>query len=163
MADQSGRVASDQPDFVIELGDSVAMDAGNGGSIARGDTAAAEQVYKDALIDFNRFSASSPIFLLPGNHEQQEAWHLIPPLSTSLPIMGKNAEKKFFLNPVPNGFYSGNSRTIAELTGDHLVQDYYSWKWGDALFVVISPVLDHHDEALHHHGGRWRDRHDRLG
>ena len=115
------------------------MDAGSGGSIDLGDTAAAEQVYKDALTGFNRFSASSPLFLLPGNHEQQEAWHLISPLASSLPIMGKNAEKKYFLNPVPSAFYSANPRTIAELTGDHLVQDYYSWKWGDALFVVISP------------------------
>ena len=29
--------------------------------------------------------------------------------------MGKNAEKKFFLNPVPNGFYSGDARTHARL------------------------------------------------
>lgn len=132
-------VAADNPDFVIELGDSVAMDAGSGGSIARGDTAAAEQVYKAVLTEFNRVSASAPVFLLPGNHEQQEAWHLIAPLSTSLPIMGKNAEKKYFLNPVPGAFYSGDTRTIAELGGDHLVQDYYAWEWGDALFVVISP------------------------
>ncbi|HET6350654.1 MAG TPA: metallophosphoesterase [Coriobacteriia bacterium] len=132
-------VAADNPDFLIELGDSIAMDAGSGGSISRGDTAAAEQVYKDALAEFNRVSASAPVFLLPGNHEQQEAWHLTAPLSTSLPIMGKNAEKKFFLNPVPGAFYSGDTRTIAELSGDHLVQDYYAWEWGDALFVVINP------------------------
>ena len=53
--------------------------------------------------------------------------------------MGKNAEKKFFLNPVPNAFYSGDARTLPALSGDQLVQDYYAWTWGDALFVVISP------------------------
>ena len=53
--------------------------------------------------------------------------------------MGKNAEKKFYLNPVPGSFYSGDTGTMADLSGDHLKQDYYSWTWGDALFVVISP------------------------
>ena len=130
-------VASDKPDFLVELGDTVAMDAGSGGSIPEGDTAAAEDVYKDVLPYFNTVSGSAPIFLLPGNHEQQEAWHGTS--AGDLPIMGKNAEKKFFLNPVPNAFYSGDARTLPALSGDQLVQDYYSWTWGDALFVVINP------------------------
>ena len=48
--------------------------------------------------------------MVAGNHEQQEAWHGTT-AADDLPIMGKNAEKKFFLNPVPNSFYSGDSRT----------------------------------------------------
>ena len=67
-------------------------------------------MYKDTLPYFNTVSASAPIFLLPGNHEQQEAWHGTS--AGNLPIMGKNAEKKFFLNPVPNAFYSGDARTL---------------------------------------------------
>ena len=129
-------VASDQPDFLVDLGDTVAMD---NGSTSVANTAAAEQVYKDTLPYFNTVSASSPIFLVAGNHEQQEAWHLQGTLANSLPIMGKNAEKKFFLNPVPGSFYSGDTGTMTDLSGDHLKQDYYSWTWGDALFVVISP------------------------
>ena len=129
-------VASDNPDFLVDLGDTVAMD---NGSTSVANTAAAEQVYKDTLPYFNTVSASSPIFLVAGNHEQQEAWHLQGTLANSLPIMGKNAEKKFFVNPVPNSFYSGDTGTMTDLSGDHLKQDYYSWTWGDALFVVISP------------------------
>ena len=68
-----------------------------------GDTAAAEQKYKDQLPYFNIVSGSSPIYLVPGNHEQQEAWHLLGHRwQDSLPVMGKNAEKKYFLNPVPD-------------------------------------------------------------
>ena len=125
-------------DFDIDLGDTAAMDNGSS-SVALGDTAAAEQKYKDTLPYFNIISGSSPIFLVAGNHEQQEAWHLQGTLANSLPIMGKNAEKKYFLNPVPDSFYSGDATTLADLSGDHLKQDYYAWTWGDALFVVISP------------------------
>ena len=131
-------VAADNPDFHIDLGDTMAMDNGTT-SVTLGDTAAAEQKYKDTLPYFNIASGSSPVFLVPGNHEQQEAWHLQGTLANSLPIMSKNAEKKYFLNPVPNSFYSGDTSTHSSLSGDQLKQDYYAWTWGDALFVVISP------------------------
>jgi hypothetical protein len=126
----------------MDLGDTFAMDNGST-SVALGDTAAAEQVYKDALPYFNLVSSGSPIFLTAGNHEQQEAWHQtgtgVTDVANSLPIMGKNAEKKYFMNPVPNSFYSGDTSTMTQLSGDHLKADYYSYTWGDALFVVISP------------------------
>ena len=131
-------IKTDGADFEIDLGDAIAMDNGST-SVSVGDISAAEQKYKDALPYFNIISGSSPIFLVAGNHEQQEAWHLLNPVANSLPIMGKNAEKKFFLNPVPGTFYTGNLATNSNLSGDHLLQDYYAWTWGDALFVVISP------------------------
>ena len=131
-------VASDNPDFLIDLGDTAAMDNGST-SVTLGDTAAAEQKYKDTLPYFNIVSGSSPIYLVAGNHEQQEAWHLQGTLANSLPVMGKNAEKKYFLNPVPDAFYTGDATTHPNLSGDQLKQDYYAWTWGDALFVVISP------------------------
>ena len=136
-------VASDAPDFLIDLGDTFAMDNGST-SVTLGDTAAAEQKYKAALPYFNIASASSAVYIVPGNHEQQEAWHLTAgntggDPAISLPVMGKNAEKKYFLNPVPNSFYGGDTSTYAYLSNDQLKQDYYAWTWGDALFVVINP------------------------
>ena len=53
--------------------------------------------------------------------------------------MGTNAQKKYFPNPVPDAFYTGNTDTYSYLDGDHLREDYYAWTWGDALFVVIDP------------------------
>jgi len=38
--------------------------------------------------------------------------------------------------PVPDGFYSGDTMQVP---GVGLVRDYYSFEWGDALFVVIDP------------------------
>jgi hypothetical protein len=132
------RIAADVPDYVIDLGDTVAMDNGSS-SVALGDIEGAEQQYIDTLPYLNTISANSPLFMLAGNHEQQEAWHLQGTLANSLPIMGKNAEKKYFLNPVNDSFYSGDITTMPDISGDHLIQDYFAWTWGDALFVVISP------------------------
>jgi hypothetical protein len=136
-------VVADHPDFLLDLGDTIAMDDGSA-SVGLGDTAETESRYTDALPYFNMVSGKSPIYIVPGNHEQQEAWHLTASNTggdpaVSLPVMGKNAEKKYFLNPVNDAFYSGDTSTYSYLSGDHLKQDYYAWTWGDALFVVISP------------------------
>jgi hypothetical protein len=127
-------VAADHPDFEIDLGDTFAMDGVT-------SVATAETNYKYQYQFFNLVSASAPIFLAVGNHEQQEGWHLDDTTDPTLapPIIGTNAEKKYYLNPVPDSFYSGNTDTYDTLGGDELREDYYAWTWGDALFVVIDP------------------------
>ncbi len=125
-------VASDHPDFEIDLGDTMSMDSVT-------NAAGAETAYKNTLQYFNLVSASSPIFLVAGNHEQTEGWHMTASTGYQLPVLATNAMKKFFVNPVPGGFYSGDTNTLAAISDDHLREDYYSWTWGDALFVVIDP------------------------
>ncbi len=127
-------VNSDHPDFLIDLGDTFAMD-----NVTTAGGADSAYLFQRQFFDLAGHSAS--IFLAVGNHEQQEGWHLDDTgnPATSTPVMGTNAQKKYYLNPVPNGFYSGNSDTYSSLTGDQLHEDYYSWTWGDALFVVIDP------------------------
>ncbi len=127
-------VANDHPDFQIDCGDTFAMD---GVTTALG----AEQAYLYQRQFSGIVGHSAPIFLAVGNHEQQEAWHLddTGDPATSPPILGINAQKKYYPNPVPDAFYSGNTDQDSYLAGDHLLQDYYAWTWGDALFVVIDP------------------------
>jgi hypothetical protein len=127
-------VALDQPDFHLDLGDTFAMD-----SVTVGDVAGAESKYLFQRPFFGIISHSAPIFLVDGNHEQTEGWHLLGTLANSLPVIGTNAMKKYFLNPVPDSFYSGNTDQYSYLDGDHLREDYYAWTWGDALFVVLDP------------------------
>jgi hypothetical protein len=82
------------------------------------------------------------VFLVLGNHENEEGWNLDDmgaDIQNSLPILGANARKRFFLNPVPDCFYSGNDEPVSQLDGDHLREDYYAFEWGRALFVVIDP------------------------
>ncbi len=127
-------VAADHPDFHLDLGDTFAMDGVTSGSTA-------ETNYKYQYRFFNLVSHSASIFLAPGNHEQQEGWHLDDTADPALapPIIGTNAQKKYFPNPVPDAFYSGNTDPHALLSGDQLREDYYAWEWGDALFVVFDP------------------------
>lgn len=127
-------VASDKPDFEIDCGDTFAMDTVTSAS-------AAEQSYLFQRRFFDVVGNSAAIFLAVGNHEQQEAWHLDDTgnPATSQPVLSANAQKKFYPNPVPDSFYSGNTDPYSYLSGDHLHEDYYAWTWGDVLFVVIDP------------------------
>jgi uncharacterized repeat protein (TIGR02543 family) len=127
-------VANDHPDFEIDLGDTFAMDGVT-------TVATAEANYKYQYQFFNLASASAATFLAVGNHEQQEGWHLDDTANPALapPVIGTNAQKKYYPNPVPDAFYSGDTNPYSYLDGDHLREDYYAWTWGDALFVVIDP------------------------
>ncbi|MGD0644668.1 MAG: Ig-like domain-containing protein [Candidatus Bathyarchaeia archaeon] len=127
-------VANQHPDFEVDLGDTFAMDSVT-------TAAGADQAYLGQRQFFDIAGSSAPVFLVVGNHEQQEAWHLndTPSPANSPPVMGVNAEKMYYLDPVPDGFYSGNTDPYSYISGDHLREDYYAWTWGDALFVVIDP------------------------
>ena len=61
--------------------------------------------------------------------------------------MVDSQRKRYFLNPVPDSFFAGNN-TRDPVTG--LLEDYYAWTWGDALFVVLDPYWPTK-------GGRGRD------
>jgi hypothetical protein len=127
-------VVADNPDFHLDLGDTFAMDHVN-------TAAEAEQAYLYQRSFFDLISHSAPIFLAIGNHEQEEGWHLDDTGNpvTSQPVIGANARKKYYPNPVPNAFYSGNGDTYYALDGDQMREDYYAWQWGDTLFIVIDP------------------------
>jgi hypothetical protein len=128
-------VADDNPDFLIDLGDTFAMDNVN-------SAAGAENAYRFQRQFFDAIGHSSSIYVMPGNHEQTEGWHADdfgPNPADNLPAFSINALKKFYVNPVPDGFYTGNPETFSYISEDHLLEDYFAWTWGDALFVVIDP------------------------
>jgi hypothetical protein len=129
-------VAKDNPDFLLDLGDTFEMDGVSSQAVA--DT---NYIFQRRSTGLGLVSPSVPIFIVVGNHENQEGWHLNDnsnPANTE-PVWGTNAQKKYFPNPVPNDFYTGNTDTYPAINGDHLHEDYYAWTWGDALFVTIDP------------------------
>ena len=131
-------VANDNPDFLLDLGDTFAMD-----NVTTVSGAEAAYSYQRSGSTLGLISPSVPIFIVNGNHEQEEGWHLSDPgvpATTTPPVIGTNARKKYFPNPYSDGFYSGNpDATNTNISGSHLKEDYYSWQWGDALFIVIDP------------------------
>jgi hypothetical protein len=127
-------IQDDHPDFHLDLGDTFAMDNVT-------TQAGARTAYLTQRPYMGLMSHSTPIFLVLGNHEQEEGWHRDDTgnLATSKPILGAMARKRYFLNPTPNAFYSGNTDAWPVLGGDQLPADYYAWEWGDALFIAIDP------------------------
>ena len=54
----------------------------------------------------------------------------------NIAVWATKARKTYYLNPSPNGFYTGSDR-VEDYVG--LRENYYYWQWGDALFVVLDP------------------------
>jgi phosphodiesterase/alkaline phosphatase D-like protein len=123
-------ILADNPDFHIDLGDTFGMDSVTTDAQAR-------QLYLSMRSYFGTFGHSTPLFLALGNHENEEGWNLDD--NPSSPLLSVNARKLYYPNPIPNGFYSGNTDPLAAINGDHLREDYYAWQWGNALFIVIDP------------------------
>lgn len=124
-------VAKDQPDFYITLGDDFSIDP----LIQKNQLSQAtvDAVYLDQRKYLGIVGSDSPIFLVNGNHEEG-AWYLLDGTSGNAPVYAGLSRMKFFPQPVPDGFYSGDAEPV-EYVG--LPGDYYAWTWGDALFVVI--------------------------
>jgi hypothetical protein len=101
---------------------------------------------------------SAPLYLLNGNHEQASLFNYNQTdIRRDVAIGTQNARNRYFPTPAPDAFYTGNAEPLASIG---LLKDYYSWTWGDALFVVLdnywhSPVLvDTGFQERHDGGGR---------
>ena len=126
-------IAAQQPDFHILLGDDFSIDP----LIDKGQAnqADVEKIYKTHR-DWLSISATSvPLFLVNGNHEQAAAY-LLDGTATNPAVLAGNARLKYFPLPAPSNFYTGDSYLVPNVG---LPRDYYSWVWGDALFVTLDP------------------------
>ena len=117
---------ADAPDFHIDLGDTFMVDK-------QPDREAALAQVRAQRHYFGQLG--TPLFLVLGNHDGEER-KLLREGAASLGVWANAQRKRHFANPEPDGFYSGNERPDP-LAG--LLQDYYAWTWGDALFVVLNP------------------------
>jgi len=119
---------ADGPDFHIDLGDTFMTDK----HVTR-DQAARQ--YLTQRHCFGLVAASAPLFVVLGNHDG-EAGRWLDGTRGSLGVWANLTRKRYFPNPQPNGFYSGNQAADPHAG---TLQDYYAWEWGDALFVVLDP------------------------
>lgn len=122
-------VAKEKPDFHIDLGDTFMT-----GKIV--DRTAALKQYLAQRYYLARVSEFAPVFLTIGNHDGEEAGTGRGGQSMQLAAWSCMQRKRFFSNPEPNLFYSGDS---TERAGVGRLQDYYAWEWGDALLIVLDP------------------------
>jgi hypothetical protein len=115
------------PDFVIDMGDTFMTDK------YKPYTDATPQ-YLAQHYFFGQLADTAPLFLVLGNHDGEGA----PRGNASEEMSAWSAQMRtrYFANPVPNDFYTGNT-SLHPIVGD--LQDYYAWEWGDALFIILDP------------------------
>jgi len=121
---------SDHPDFHIDLGDTFMTEKINPHSL-NDDISA----YMNMRSYFSILAADAPLFLVNGNHDGELGWLLS--IHKNEPIWATQLRQLYFPSPSPNSFYSGANSPDPSLG---TIRDaYYSWTWGDALFIILDP------------------------
>ncbi|MEI7728809.1 MAG: metallophosphoesterase family protein [Verrucomicrobiota bacterium] len=119
---------ADAPDFHIDLGDTFMTEKHE-------NRENAARQYLAQRFYFGQLCQSAPLFLVLGNHDG-ESPRGRESAADGLAVWSCQMRKRYFPNPVPDSFYSGNA---AQRPQAGLLQDYYAWEWGPALFVVLDP------------------------
>lgn len=114
---------ADHPDFLIDLGDTFMVDK--------------YPQYQDSLRQYKaqRYWFSLPgadmaIFQCLGNHDGEQGW--IPRGEPGMTDWAQATRQRYFPTIRPNSFYSGAPDKGL----------YYSWTWGDGLFIVLDPFVN---------------------
>ncbi len=128
----------DGPDFLIDLGDIFMTDKYRGVRTLQAKHYLAQRYY------FGLIGHSAPVFLVLGNHDGETG----SPRRQDEAIWANTMRKKYFPNPMPDGFYTGNEVKHPTLG---LLENYYAWEWGDALFVALDPFWFSDDRK----GDKW--------
>jgi predicted phosphodiesterase len=118
-------MVADKPDFLIDLGDTFMTDK------YRGAYELAEKHYLAQRHYLGIPGSQAAVFLVLGNHDGERSGR-----RAEEGIWSNHTRKKYFPNPVPDTFYTGN-QTPHPKAG--LLQNYAAWHWGDALFVTLDP------------------------
>lgn len=141
---------ADAPDFMIDLGDIFMSDKmkNTQNQITR-DTVAYRVRYMRGF--YESICHSVPLLIALGNHEGEAGWNLNAN-GQNVAVYGTLERKKYFLNPAPDGFYTGDA-TNHPLVGQR--ENYYAWQWGDALFVVLDPYWYTSPKPDANTGWRW--------
>jgi len=124
----ANNILNSNPDFLIDLGDKLMTTA-----YAKSYTDT-QNKYSKVRYFMSWAGSSTPVFLANGNHDAENGW--LNKNSNNVAIWSTQVRKLLFPNPAPNNFYSGDQTA---LPGVGLRNSYYSWEWGDALFVVLDP------------------------
>jgi arylsulfatase A-like enzyme/phosphodiesterase/alkaline phosphatase D-like protein len=143
-------ILADQPDFHIDLGDIFMTDKMADTvigvpAIYGGGTPTQARVNLRAKIFRNYFELmchSVPYFYTLGNHEAEYGYlfNAAADKRNNIPAWNLLARKAYYPAPTPNNFYTGNPTPMDYPGGTlGLLEDYYAWEWGDALFVVLDP------------------------
>lgn len=141
---------ADRPDFVVDLGDILMSDKlkNAAGRITQDTVIARAKLMRNF---YETMCHSVPLFITLGNHEGEAGWQLNN-TAENVAVWGTVQRKKYFPNPFPDAFYTGD-RTNHAFVG--LRENYYAWTWGDALFIVLDPYWYTTPKPDANNGWRW--------
>jgi hypothetical protein len=132
-------VLADAPDFHLDLGDTFMCEKHaeplTATVQAAPDEATVVQRYVYERGHFGLVAHSAPLFLVNGNHDGELGW-LFTGTGNDLATWTSHARERYYLNPTPDGFYSGDA-AVDPVVGQRA--SWYAWSWGDALFVALDP------------------------
>lgn len=123
-------ISDENPDFMFDLGDTFMSEKLQ--EKTQENITARHLMYRPY---FGSVCHSVPLFFVKGNHEGENGW-LTSGSQANLKIMASNTRKLYYPNPLPDGFYSGDSIPEPNVG---LMQNYYSFEWGNSLFIVLDP------------------------
>jgi hypothetical protein len=142
----------DHPDFMIDLGDFIMTDKLK--NLITNTVPHDTIPYRCKLLrsNYERIGHSVPLFIALGNHEGEAGWNLNG-TPNNIAVWNTQERQKYFLNPAPDSvFYTGDT-TVHNYVG--LRENYYSWVWGDALFIVLDPYWYTSPKPTATTGWRW--------
>jgi uncharacterized protein (TIGR03437 family) len=147
---------ADKADFLIDVGDTMLSDKLNPQGIpvdggAGGGPNAAGVLTRTRLLRsyYDIATHSVPLFLAVGNHEGEWGRNLNG-TPNNVAIWDTQDRTGYFANPTSDGFFSGDTNSY-DVNGNLCVptesvtcglgqrRSYYSWEWGDTLFIVLDP------------------------
>lgn len=119
-------IRTEEPDFHIDLGNLFMTDK----------HATRDEAWRQYLAQrYYLNQLGSSLFLALGVHDG-EASRYDDGSQNSLAVESNARRKKYFPNPDPDNFYTGDTVRHGQ---SGLLENYYAWTWGDALFVVLDP------------------------
>ncbi|MEI8047314.1 MAG: T9SS type A sorting domain-containing protein [Bacteroidota bacterium] len=133
--------AADNPDFMLSLGDIFGDDHYPYTITSR----QMDSLHKDYRQYLGQICHSVPFYVCLGNHEGEFDYYLAHTPPENIAVYATLWRKFYYPNPFPNGFYSGNPDV--EPYGMGNPENYYSWTWGDALFVILDVYRDQCDTS----------------
>lgn len=141
----------DSADFLIDLGDFLMTDKLKkaGTNVVPHDTIPFRCNLQRKY--YEKACHSLPLFNVLGNHEGEAGW-LNNGTAENMAVWDAVERKKYFLNPSPDGFYTGDTSTT-QFVGKR--ESYFAWHWGDALFIVIDPYWNTKPKPDSLNGWRW--------
>ena len=138
--------ASARPDFYIAIGDDFSVDTLK---VVNRQTVEAGYIAQRRWFPL----VGAPLFLVNGNHEQASLAN-IDGTPDNVAVWAQTARNRWYPQPGPDAFYGGNPEALPHIG---LLRNYFSFEWGDALFVVIDPYW-HSPETVDNAFGATRDQ-----